>query len=251
MNSLDSELKATHLSDLAEIESLYDRLRQTNEALVISVVRQHELTETAELLNVRLHRAMREAHHRIKNNLQVVAALVELQMDEAGPSADLEHLKRIRQHVRALASVHDLLTNQVQNDVESSSLSTKAMLERLIPMLQETSGGRHITADIADIALSTEKATALSLLVSECVSNAIKHSWGTVDITLHVEGAQASLEVCDNGKGFAPDFDPKKAAHTGLSLIDSTARHDLRGEVRYDNHPGGGGRVTVRFPIQP
>jgi len=123
------------------------------------------------------------------------------------------------------------------------------VLGRLIPMLQETSGGRHITADIADVLLSTEKVTALSLLVSECISNAVKHSPGAVEVTLRVEGNKAHLEVCDDGNGFAPDFDPHEAARTGLSLIDTTTRHDLRGQVRYDNHPGGGGRVTVIFPI--
>ena len=249
-------LAEARLEHIAEIESLNVRLlqsieagRETNEALLISGVRQHELTEKAELLNIRLQRAMQETHHRIKNNLQVVSALVDIQIGEIGGTVSDDHLKRINQHIRALANIHDLLTQQVKEDAAVDYLGMRAVLGRLIPMLQETSGGRRIKAEIADVLLPADKASSLSLLVSECVSNAIKHAKGEVEVTLHVDGKLAYLEVCDDGKGFAPDFDPREAAHTGFVLIDSTARHDLRGEVRYDNHPGGGGRVAVIFPI--
>ena len=57
------------------------------------------------------------------------------------------------------------------------------------------------------------------------------------------------LQRSDDGNGFPADFDPRTAANTGLQLIESTARWDLRGDVRYDNHARGGGRVTVTFPI--
>jgi PAS domain S-box-containing protein len=241
---------------MAEIEALNADMQRTienasaiNEKLILSDIRQHERTEIAESLNARLHRAMRESHHRIKNNLQVVSALVEIQMGEAGVATGDEHLQRINQHINALASIHDLLTQQVMNNADGDYLSTSVLLGRLIPMLQATSGGRSIRVEIADILLSTDKAAALSLLVSECISNAVKHSKGDVEVSLRVEGDRARLEVCDNGDGFAPDFEWSTAAHTGLSLIDSTARHDLRGDVHFDNHSGGGGRVTITFPI--
>ena len=244
-----------YVEHLTGLEVLNARLQYTveaasamNQALLLSDIRQHEKMETAESLNVRLQRAMQESHHRIKNNLQVVSALVEIQMDDVGTTDGEDPLRRINQHINALATIHDLLTQQVMNNADGDHLSTQVMLARLIPMLQATSGGRSITMAIADIQLPTEKAAALSLLVSECISNAVKHSKGDVAVTLRVEGDNACLEVCDNGSGFAPDFDWRTAAHTGLALIDSTARHDLRGSVRYDNHAGGG-RVTTTFPI--
>lgn len=233
---------------LAGIEALNARLQETNEALILSTVRQHEMTERAEILNARLKRAMQEAHHRVKNNLQVVSALVEIQLGEIGAAAGDVHLKRIIQHVRALSTIHDLLTQQAKDEGSTDYLSTREILERLIPLLQATSGGRSITADIEDVLLPTQKASSLSLLVSECVSNAVKHCTGGIKITLRRQGNRAHLEVCDHGNGFPPDFDWHKAAHTGLSLIDGTARHDLRGEVRYENHPDGG-RVAISFPL--
>ncbi len=199
-----------------------------------------------EALNVRLARAMRETHHRVKNNLQVIAALVELQSDDLGGGSAVQRLK---QHVRALATIHDMLTQQAKADTDTSVVSARDVLLRLIPVLQETSGERRIQADIAEARLSVQKATSLALLVSECVGNAIKHATGEVEITLEVADGTARLEVCDDGPGFPPDFDPRRAANTGLELIESTARWDLRGELVYENREQGGGRVVVTFPL--
>ena len=58
------------------------------------------------------------------------------------------------------------------------------------------------------------------------------------------------LEICDEGPGFPPGFDSRTAANTGLELIDSTARWDLRGELSYENRDRGGGRVIVTFPVK-
>ncbi len=241
-----AEVTAEHL---AEIALLNARLQKTNEALLLSIVRQHVLTEKEVVLNARLHRAMLESHHRIKNNMQVVSALVEMQMDEMDAPLNKEHLTRIHQHVRALANVHDLLTQQVKDNVDTDTLSTQDILGRLLSMLQQTSGGRRVMAEIENVLVPAEKASALCLLVSECVSNAIKHTKGNIEVTLTVDGANARLEVCDNGPGFPPAFDWRKAANTGLSLIDSTARHDLRGKVYYQNRPEGGGCVAITFPV--
>ena len=97
--------------------------------------------------------------------------------------------------------------------------------------------------------LSADKATSFALLVSECVGNAVKHARGEIEITLKVEGNTAKLEICDDGNGFPEGFDPRRDSNTGLQLIESTARWDLRGDVKYDNHGLGGGRVSVTFPI--
>ncbi len=237
---------------IAEIESLNLRLQNTieeshsmNTALVLSGVRQHELAETADLLNSRLRRAMQESHHRIKNNLQVISALVESQ---SGATATGEHLQRIIQHIRALANIHDLLTQHAKDDFEINSLGTKETLGKLFEHLQQAFGDRNITAEIADVMISTQKAASLSLLVSECISNAIKHTTGDVAVTLFVDGDTAQLEVKDYGAGFPPNFDARLSAHTGLSLIDSAARFDMRGDVKYENHESGG-RVLITFPI--
>lgn len=81
------------------------------------------------------------------------------------------------------------------------------------------------------------------------MSNAIKHSKGSVYITLAVVEERANLTIRDDGEGFPPTFDPRTDANTGLELIDSVARWDLRGDVRFENAPDGGGCVVCTFPI--
>ncbi len=198
-----------------------------------------------ETLNARLLRSMRETHHRVKNNLQVIAALVEIQ-DEQGFSPALQ---RIKNHARALASIHDMLTQQVKEDSEQTHISAADVMSRLVPSLEQVSGGRALHADIQDFPIDIQKAASLALLVNECVSNAIKHSKGNVYITLAVVEGWANLTIRDDGGGFPPNFDPRTAANTGLELIDSAARWDLRGDVRFENAPDGGGCVVCTFPI--
>ena len=234
----------------AQARASHQEVLALNEALILSGMRQHELTEIADLLNARLKRAMQESHHRIKNNLQVVAALVELQTSEAGADDRGDYLRRISRHIHVLASIHDLLTQQArEDDAGFDSLSARAGLERLLSLLQETSGVRRIRAEIADVRLPTQQVASLALVVSECVSNAIKHAAGDIEVTLRQEGSRARLEISDGGNGFPPDFDSGQASKTGLFLIDGIAEFDLRGEVRYMTLPEGGGRVAITFPL--
>ena len=199
-----------------------------------------------ETLNARLTRAMRETHHRVKNNLQVIAGLIEIQESDDVVSPAMQ---RIKQHVRALALLHDLLTQSVKDGAEGTHVPANEVIVRLLTMLQATSGSRRIEADVDEVALAVRNAAALALLINECVSNAIKHSRGNVQVILRAENGLARLEVRDDGDGFPSGFDPRQAANTGLELIDSAARWDLRGEVRYENNADGGGRVVVTFPL--
>ncbi len=200
-------------------------------------------------LNTRLQRAMQETHHRVKNNLQSISALAEMQ---AGGSEDMiprAALERISQHVRALALMHELLTQEARNDVAVRFVSVKTVLSRLLPLMQATIGARQIRYDIAPARVPIAKGASLALLVNELVNNAVKHGAGAVTVLLNVENGQARLEVRDDGAGFRPGFDPACEGHVGLELIDSLARWDLRGELTFANQPQGGAQVIVRFPL--
>lgn len=199
--------------------------------------------------NLRLRRAMQETHHRVKNNLQVVSALVEMQEDPTFPPAALVALHRIGQHIRTLAAVHDVLTVQAKADTEVNMVPIQAILSRLISLMSATVEDRQIHCEVEELSLPAQQAASLALLINELVNNAIKHGRGDITVTLQRQGGQAFLEVCDQGLGFPADFDPQVAAHTGLELIDSMGRWDLRGSVIYDNQEQGGGRVQVVFPL--
>lgn len=234
---------------------IFQNITERNRAKEASLRHQAEI----ESLNTRLRRAMQETHHRIKNNLQIIAALVEIQGLRDAPVGE-STLRRINTHVRSLATIHDLLTQQAKTDTDLTDLNAKAMLDRLIPLLQSTSGGRHFRYAAEDIPLPVSQSAALALLVNELVSNAIKHGRGEIEITLQFSdeaptGQEADdvrwarLEVSDYGPGFPDGFDPQQSASTGLELIESAARWDLKGTLSYENRPEGGGRIVVVFPV--
>ena len=240
------------------------RDRQRNVCRVIGMIldisaRKQSEDEIKEL-NSRLHRAVYESHHRIKNNLQVLSALVEIQAARVEKSIPISALHRIGQHIRNLATLHDLLTIDSKNAAEQDIVSLKAILEKLTPMFIATSGGRNIKVQALDILVTLKQASAFSLLINELITNSIKHgktetkinlSLLPADETLHESKIpSALLEVYDDGPGFPQNFDPKKSANTGLELIESLSRWDLRGEVFYENPKSGGGLVRVVFPIQ-
>ncbi len=206
-------------------------------------------------LNRRLQRAVAETHHRVKNNLQILSALISLQQADDRESVPASSLKRIDQHIHALSTLHDLLTLQSKVAADQDEVSLKSALERLVPVWQITATPRKIHLVTEDICVTLKQSGSFLMLVNELVSNAFKHGKGDVIVTLSSsigsgeDVGSASLEICDDGPGFPVDFDPTKAANTGLELTDSLARWDLKGDISYDNREEGGGRVKVTFPL--
>lgn len=199
-----------------------------------------------EALNARLRRAMTETHHRIKNNLQLMAALIELRRlkcTDCVPIADVLHLE---QNIQALGVIHDILTTEAAQDGDAASLSVKSVLERLLPILKATLGGRSLEADLQEIVLPGKQATMLAVIANELISNAVKHGEGEIRLMLTIDQGHVSLEVSDYGPGFNAGFKP----NTGLELIDSITRFDLQGEISYENRPEGGARIVVVFPVE-
>lgn len=204
-----------------------------------------------EALNARLRRTMAETHHRVKNNLQVISSLVDLQVLENTDHVPIEEMQRLSQHASALAAIHDLLTDAARASGESDILYTKSTLEKLSPLLQNLAHGRSLHFQIEDTALSVRQGTGLAVVVNEIISNAVKHGRGDITVMLSIEDGQARLQVRDKGPGFSEGFTASLAARTGLDLIGQVCRWDLNGEVTYQNGSEGGACVVVTFPLTP
>jgi PAS domain S-box-containing protein len=202
-------------------------------------------------LNRRLTRSMKETHHRVKNNLQVISAMIEMQVLEhqGEGTVPLEEFVRLKAHVHTLAIVHDLLTASIKENEDAQRVSTRAVLEKLLPMLQQTAWKQSVGYSVDEVQLTSKQCIALSLVLNELVSNALKHGNQQADVFFTVEGESATLAVYDDGAGFPEGFDPKMAANTGLELVGSLVRTDLRGTIQYGNQTQGGGQVIVTFPL--
>ncbi len=201
-----------------------------------------------ETLNLRLVRAMRETDHRVKNNLQSIAALLDLQVMTHGESVPAQELTTVRMHIGTLASIHDLLVADVKGEGGASGMSAKAALLKLLPMLQAFVGKERIRWSVDEVYLPIKQGMSLAVLINELVNNAVKHGGHQVELRLVVE-QDITLEVCDDGPGFADAFTPHTAGHFGLELVESIGRIDLGGQTTYQNRPEGGACVRVTFPL--
>lgn len=227
----------------------HEQIIATNEALVLSGVWLHKSIEVAETGTKRLQQAMLETDHRVKNNLQSIAALLDMQTMANAEAVPVEELTQVRMLIKTLASIHDMLTQDVQHDPMMSMMSAKATLEKLLPMLQEVVGAERIEWSADQVRLPIKQGISLAVLVNELVNNAIKHGGHKVALRLVAFDTCIMLEVCDDGPGFPEAFDPRTDGNFGLELIESVSHHDLKGTTAYVNPPEGGACVRVTFPF--
>jgi two-component sensor histidine kinase len=177
-----------------------------------------------------------EIHHRVKNNLQTVASLLRIQSraPDVDPREALEHSVN---RILAIAAVHEALTEQREEDVELADL-----IDRLRAMLVQGIGaGRSVEASLEPVSLAGSRATALALVFSELLQNALEHGAGAVRIELARRNGDVVLAIADEGAGV-----DGAAAGTGLSIVRALVRDELQGS--FDLRREGGTRAEVIFP---
>ena len=178
-----------------------------------------------------------EIHHRVKNNLQTVASLLRLQARSAheDPRKALEDSVN---RILAIAAVHEVLTEQRDEEVELGEL-----LDRLRAMLvQGLATGKVVHAELEPVSLAGSRATALALVFSELLQNALEHGGEDVRIELVQRNGEVTLAIADDGRGIEG-----AASGTGLSIVQALVRDELQG--RLDLRNDGGTRAEVVFPV--
>jgi two-component system, sensor histidine kinase PdtaS len=180
-----------------------------------------------------------EIHHRVKNNLQTVAALLRLQQaaDDVDPRKALgDSVSRIL----AIAAVHEELTEHQEDVVDLGEL-----VDRLRAMLIQGVGvdpDRRVVARLEDVTLAGQRATALALVLCELLGNAMEHGRGDVSIDLRRHEGEIVLAVADQGPGMSGADDG-----TGLSIVRALVRDELGGSLQLVD--GRGLKAIVTFPV--
>ena len=177
-----------------------------------------------------------EIHHRVKNNLQTVASLLRLQA-RATDSDPRKALEDSVHRILAIAAVHEVLTEQREEVVE-----LRELLERLRAMLvQGLAGGKEVQADLESVSIAGNRATALALVFSELLQNALEHGGDSVRIELAQQNGQVVLSIADDGDGI-----PTDAGGTGLSIVQALVRDELQGRLNLYSEQGT--KAEVVFP---
>jgi two-component sensor histidine kinase/putative methionine-R-sulfoxide reductase with GAF domain len=177
-----------------------------------------------------------EIHHRVKNNLQTVASLLRLQ----AAAQDVDPRRALADSVNrilAIAAVHEVLTERRDDDIDLGEL-----VERLQAMIVHGLGvSKRVESQVESVHLHGERATAVALVFSELLQNALEHGGDDVRVELTAGNGRVVLSVADNG-----GWSGGEAEGTGLSIVRALVRDELRGELSLGRD--GGLRAEVAFP---
>lgn len=198
---------------------------------------------------------LNEVHHRVKNNLQVIASLLNLQAQHSTDPALRAILSESQSRVRAMALTHQLL----YEGKDYSRIDLGEYLERLAQLLFSSyrEGSAHLSLrrsmPAEPVYLDLDRAIPCGLVVNELVTNAFKHGFpdgrrGEISIQLTALADELEIVVADDGIGLPAELDPATVKSLGLQLV-ALLTDQLGGRYQFERQPGT--RFTLRFPGLP
>lgn len=256
-------------AEITERKRAEQALRSSRDELEHRVIaRTHELQQAVEQLHTELERRTRaeqqiraalqekevllkEIHHRVKNNMQVMSSLLRLQTHYTDDAQVIEILQESQHRVRSMALVHELIY-QSTNLTEIPAVDyVRDLVHNLAESYRSDDQHIEINVQVDDITLDLDTAIPCGLILNELVSNGFKHAFrcrthGRIQIELRGEGKHlAALVVHDDGVGIQPGTDPMQSKSLGMQLVMSLG-NQLGGTVEFVRDHG----TTVRLNIE-
>ncbi len=195
---------------------------------------------------------IREIHHRVKNNLQTVAALLRLQARRIGSTEGRAALEEAVRRVGSIAIVHETLSTAFDENVDFDEVA-----DRLRIMVSEvgSSGAEVRTSREGTFGtLPSEVATPLAMVLTEVLQNAVTHglgeSAGRIVVLADRRVGRLHVQVDDNGRGLPESFDLDGSTSLGLSIVRTLVESELDGQLEIGAAPGGGTRVVLDIPVR-
>jgi two-component system, sensor histidine kinase PdtaS len=196
---------------------------------------------------------IREIHHRVKNNLQTVAALLRLQARRTANAEGREALIESVRRVSSIALVHDALSMSVDEQVNLDEV-----IDRILPIMNDVASvDRPIRINrVGDLGvLDSDRATALIMVITELVQNAIEHAFDPAteegSVTIRAERSARWLDVVvhDDGRGLPDGFSLETSDSLGLQIVRTLVSAELDGTLGMRQAPSSGTDVVLRVPI--
>jgi len=215
--------------------------------------------------------AIREVHHRVKNNLQTISALLRLQARRLPPGGGRVALFEAERRVRSIAIVHEILSREPSDQVPFDEIVTS-----LIRMAKDSVISRHlefeVTGGLGEV--PADVATPLAVVLAELVQNAIEHAYldfeaeedgagampdrdatGTIRVDQFTDGVVLRVEVIDDGSGLPEGFDIDETQSLGLSIVRDLVRSQLDGTITMrnrsvDGQGESGTLVAIELPVR-
>jgi two-component sensor histidine kinase len=195
---------------------------------------------------------IREIHHRVKNNLQTVSALLRLQGRRLGSSEAKAAIEESVRRIRSIALVHDMLSRDAGEEVPFVDI-----LRPLVRMVEDglVSPEQKVEFSVEGDAgiVPAEVATPLAVVLNELLQNAVDHAFGTgggrVVVQVATESDRIDLAVRDDGRGLPDGFSFESATGLGLSIVRALVVSDLGGSISASSPTGSGTLVSLSVPL--
>lgn len=221
--------------------------------VIIDITRLIETRNSLEQALNEKETLLREVHHRVKNNLEIISSMLKLQRanidDDHARSAMNESLNRIQ----SMALVHRLLHDGDRTDQLNLNTYGHRIINQIWTSHLPAGVDLERTMELEDVKLDIDTAVPCGLILNELITNALQHAFpdqdhGSVEIRFKRHDGTVELCVSDDGRGLPEDFDPAETNELGIRMVMSLVRDNLDGEMNI--HAEDGTTVQITFPAE-
>ena len=236
-------------------QRIYERtaeLARTNEILLAEIVKRRRAEE---ILNMSVNEKevlLREIHHKVKNNLQLISCLLYIQSKKVVDERPQDILQDFQNRVKSMAMVHEKLSKSHNLARINLAEYVKSLIDKLFQFYNVRPDRIALNFDVDKIMIGVDTAVSCGFVINELVSNSIKHAFpggrkGEINIEFHSEGEKGfRMVIRDNGIGFKKD--QTKSNTLGLQLVNAVVEH-IDGSIKLDSSGGTRLEISFREPI--
>jgi PAS domain S-box-containing protein len=191
---------------------------------------------------------LKEIHHRVKNNLQVVSSLLNLQSGYVRDQNDVEMFRESQNRIRSMALIHEKLYQSGNVSLVDFPQYARSLATTLFRSYRSGESNVSLEVDFGDVSLGIDAAVPCGLIINELLSNALKHAFpagrgGKVTLGLRAQGGMMRLTVKDDGIGFPRGLDVTRPESLGLQLV-NTLVAQIGGVLEVDRSSGTEFRIA-------
>ena len=198
---------------------------------------------------------LREVHHRVKNNMQVISGLIELQSAQITDPDTHRLVQEIYERIKAMALIHESLYRSKDFARIDFSIYLNELISYLLSSYGRTRDEISVDIQLQIVHMNMDIAVPCGLIANELISNSLEHGFpggmhGIISIRLvNASEKECEFTVSDNGVGFPPGLDFRNTTSFGLQIINGLATHQMRGTVELQRENGT--TFVIRFPCPP
>lgn len=217
----------------------------------ITATKQNEVRITQSLKEKEI--LLKEVHHRVKNNMQIISSILNLQSSYISDGKILNLLRESQNRIKTMAYIHEsLYQNKTFSSINFNDYLTQ-LINNIIHSYSVSPDKMKLIVNCEKTILNLDTSIPLGLIINELVTNSIKHAFpdtskGTISISLRTQNKFVFLTVEDNGSGISSEISTEKSGTLGLQLV-YTLVDQIDGKISFDSIKPQGTKVNISFLI--